>query len=268
MESRSRWLVGSSSTISCGGRGRISTQARPARRRSPPLRSPARFKAVTLRNRKRARAAWASLSLAAGLSRRKFSTSISSSASRLTRWSSTSAATPRMMRPLSGWIVPMASASSVVLPEPFGPVTASRSGPTIRNESPSRTRRPFGQAKLTPSKVSTCLPAGSPEGGSSKARLRKRSTRASASARSRSASTRSRSARRVSLPPVSSAFRFMAPSTMRGCPPLAASRRPRASRLNFCSRADWISCFTFPRACSAASSVRTAATSSAALRAA
>jgi hypothetical protein len=76
-----------------------------------------------------------------GLSLRKLSRTETFGSSRLARWSSMAMSAATFTVPQKGARRPAITSSSVVLPEPFGPVIAMRSGPVTVSDTSRRTGR-------------------------------------------------------------------------------------------------------------------------------
>ncbi|MDB5397960.1 MAG: hypothetical protein JWM91_5466, partial [Rhodospirillales bacterium] len=117
-----------------GGAEPPRTHAKPARSNCPQLSVETIWSGASTRNMKRASAARQSFSSARGSMRRKLSWIEFAGSRRLTCWSSMANCVSVRTLLGQGCIVPVISASKVVLPEPFGPLTAMRSGPVMAKD--------------------------------------------------------------------------------------------------------------------------------------
>ncbi len=177
----SRLLVGSSSRSSCGAGSASIRAASAARKRSPPDSVAACWSARAPRNRKRASRARIRLLVAPGANRATFSATVRSPSRTSSRCGRNRSGTCAVTSPASGASSPATVRSSVVLPAPLRPISATRSGP--RSSNPPLTRAPYRSPRSW--RVRTVRPGGTAVNG--------RSTRISSSSRTASTASSSRS---------------------------------------------------------------------------
>ena len=191
--------------------------------------------ASRLRKAKRAHCAWALSASSSGWRARRLSRMLCCGSSSAICWSSI-AIRPcaRCTSPATGSSCPAAIRSSVVLPAPFAPLSATRSGPSIRSDHGPSRRLP--SATSTRSSASTLAADGISLSGMSIRSGVTISTLARASSVRFAASAICRSPVDCSRPPVFSARSARAPSRIFGCDPLAATARPALSRRALASR--------------------------------
>ena len=147
------------------------------------------------------------------------------------RWSSGATRPPRTIRPALGARSPTPRRSRVVLSAPFGPVSATRRGPTRSKPTPFRTGFPADQETPMTSNIRTRLPEVRPLDGRATARVLSRSTlarRVPTLPRPRRAGSASNSPRSA----VAWIRRSRASSIILGSPP----RSPDRSRMRSISR--------------------------------
>ena len=137
--------------------------ARPASRGTARRRtaSPTCRSAAAPRNRNRASWARTGFGSTPGARSATLSKTVRSSSSRSSRWGSSAIGTWVLTEPDRGGTVPAIVSSSVVLPAPFGPTTATRSGPRRSSSTAAPVR------STSPSVVSTTRPRGTSVAGRS-----------------------------------------------------------------------------------------------------